>query len=244
MMHPKHTLLALALALVPLAALAGGETTPHPMIDFSRLKHAEPLEQTATPELEERRAAYATALAGTRRTDADAAALERELLAALLHYDAERIRLVDMIPCMIETYAVDAELGDDMLNFQKTMRGVIDELRHEATTLQRYKPYDFRIGMGYLALMSMLNEHEQLRARMQADQQDAGTMLGRHRAVLSARYAGVEEVRGRLEAAHRRTDLAEEIARIDAELRRRRSLAVRPRSRLRSRKPPARRGGA
>ena len=222
-MNPRHPLYVLGLALALHAPAQASGDTPHPMIDFTRLKQAEPLEQTDTSDLQSRRATYAQALADMQ-AGAGADALEHELLEALLFYDEERIRIVEMIPSMIEIYEVDAELEEDMLNFRRTMRGVIAELRHEATTLQRYKPYDFRVGMSYLSLMSILQQHEQLHERMRVDQQDASTLLGRHRQQLSARYRGVEDARGRLEREYRRADLRAEIDRIDRELQRRRTL--------------------
>ena len=217
----QHFACALALATAS-AAHAAGEPD-HPMIDFSRVEKQQPLEDIDTDRLILRRDSYEQALSsGPQGTGV--AELEQLLLEALLHYDTERIRIVELIPQMIELYEVDAELAEDMMNFRTTLLGVIEELRPEATTLQRYKPYDFRVGISYMSLMTTLQNYGELREQMLADQADESTLLGTHRQQLSLRYRGVEQARERLEQHYRQSDLEEQIARIDDELLRRQSL--------------------
>lgn len=216
------------LACLPLLAAALGaraEVEPeHPMIDFAALEApAEALDGLPTPELRSRRGTLAAALAAQEPAGA-AADLERALLDALLRYDDERVRIVELIPGMIERYGTDAELGEDLLNFRATLRGVIDELRPEVVSLQTYKPYDFRVGVSYMSLMATLQQYPEVRARMRADQADPATAVGAHQERLSQRYAGVERARDALERSHRQAGLRERIARIEAELRRRQAL--------------------
>ena len=194
------------------------------MIDFAALEApAEALDGLPTPELRSRRGTLAAALAAQEPAGA-AADLERALLDALLRYDDERVRIVELIPGMIERYGTDAELGEDLLNFRATLRGVIDELRPEVVSLQTYKPYDFRVGVSYMSLMATLQQYPEVRARMRADQADPATAVGAHQERLSQRYAGVERARDALERSHRQAGLRERIARIEAELRRRQAL--------------------
>ena len=214
--------LACAPLLAAAALAARAETEPaHPMIDFAALEApAEALDGLPTPELESRRGALAAALA-TLEPAGTVAELERGMLDALLRYDAERVRIVELIPVMIKRYGVDAELGEDLMNFRATLRGVIDELRPEVVSLQTYKPYDFRVGISYMSLMATLQQHPEVRARMRADQTDPATPVGAHQQRLSRRYAGVERVRAELERSHRRVRLQDRLARVEAELRRR-----------------------
>lgn len=222
MFRVRHLLAGCALCVcVPVHA--EGEP-PHPMIDFTRLEQSQSLEGLSTEELKISRATYAATLATITGDGGDASALEQQLLEALLHYDAERIRIVELIPQMIEHYAVDAELAEDMMNFRATLQGVIEELRPNATTLQRYKPYDFRVGVSYMSLMTTLQKHEALRKRMLSDYQDESTLLGQHQSTLRVRYEGVAAARSRLEASYQKSDLTAQIARIDAELIRRQEL--------------------
>ena len=218
-------LLACAPLLAAAALAARAETEPaHPMIDFAVLQAPlAALDGLPTPELESRRGALAAQLAAQEPAGA-AAALERALLEALLHYDDERVRIVELIPAMIERYGVDAELGEDLMNFRATLAGVIDELRPEVVSLQTYKPYDFRVGVSYMSLMATLQQHPEVRTRMRAEQADPATALGAHQQRLSRRYAGVESARAALERSHLQTRLRDRIARIEAELRRRQAL--------------------
>lgn len=194
------------------------------MIDFAALEApAEALDGLPTPELQSRRGTLAAALAAQEPAGA-AAELERALLAALLRYDDERVRIVELIPGMIERYGADAELGEDLMNFRATLRGVIDELRPEVVSLQTYKPYDFRVGVSYMSLMATLQQYPEVRARMRADQADPATAVGAHQEQLSQRYAGVERARDALERSHQQAGLRARIARIEAELRRRQAL--------------------
>ena len=218
-------LLACAPLLAAAALAARAETEPaHPMIDFAVLQAPlAALDGLPTPELESRRGTLAAQLAAQEPAGA-AAALERTLLEALLHYDDERVRIVELIPAMIERYGVDAELGEDLMNFRATLNGVIDELRPEVVSLQTYKPYDFRVGVSYMSLMATLQQHPEMRARMRADQADPATAVGAHQQRLSRRYADVERARAALERSHLQTRLRDRIARIEAELRRRQAL--------------------
>ena len=216
------------LACLPLLAAALGaraEVEPaHPMIDFAALEApAEALDGLPTPELESRRGTLAAALAAAAPAGT-AAELEQALLDALLRYDDERVRIVELIPAMIERYGADAELGEDMMNFRATLGGVIEELRPEVVSLQTYKPYDFRVGLSYMSLMATLRQHPEVQARMRADQADPATPVGAHQAQLAERYAGVERARAALERSHRQAGLRTQLARIEAELRRRQAL--------------------
>ena len=196
----------------------------HPMIDFAALDApAESLDGLSTPELKSRRGTLAAQLAAQAPTAA-AAELERALLDALLYYDDERVRIVELIPAMIERYDVGAELGEDMMNFRATLSGVIDELRPEVVSLQAYKPYDFRVGISYLSLMSALHKHPEVQAQMLADREDPATAVGAHQARLAERYAGVERARAELERSHKQHRLQDRVTRIEAELRRRQAL--------------------
>ena len=96
-------------------------------------------------------------------------------------YDSERIRIIDMIPKIIEHYEVEGTLREDLMNFRKypgqDHRGTC---ARKITTLQKYKPYDFRIGVSYAAMMTIMQRKEEvIRNRMLKDHKDPETMLGR-----------------------------------------------------------------
>ena len=201
-------------------APAWAESEPaHPMIDFRRLAPLESLQDLEVGELEARRAAYAAQL---DEDVAPTAQLESRLLAALLAYDDERVRIVELIPQLIELYELDAEFAEDLMNFRDTMARIVAELKPNVTSLQSYKPYDFRMGISFVALMTIMQEQQAVRTRMLSDQEDPDTLLGQYYRQTRSHYRAVEEARGRLEHGYRAEDLKAQIKRIDAELQRRR----------------------
>ncbi len=89
------------------------------------------------------------------------------------------------------------------------------------TSLQKYKPYDFRIGVSYAAMMTIMQKQQAVRDRMLHDQKDPETMLGQYSQRLQETYRAVEEVRQQLELGYQTETLKEQIDRIDFELKRR-----------------------
>ena len=210
------------LATLSLCAYAEGEP-PHPVVDIPRtaMPSTESLQDSTISELRTQRETYA------KQLDAASAAsteeLEERLLQALLVYDAERIQIIDMIPEMIEQYEVEGTLKEDLMNFRATLTKIVEELRPEVTSLQKYKPYDFRLGISYAAMMTIMQRKQDIRDRMLQDHEDPETMLGRHSQRLQQTYRAVREARERLELGYQTETLKEQIERIDTELRRRQS---------------------
>ena len=215
-------LAGLLLALLSLGAYAEGEP-PHPVVDIPRtaLPSPESLQGNTTGELRAQREIYAKQLDTASAVPAEE--LEEQLLQALLVYDDERIQIIDLIPRIIEQYEVEGTLRKDLMNFRATLIKIVEELRPEVTTLQKYKPYDFRLGVSYAAMMTILQRKQDVRDRMLRDHGDPGTMLGRHSQRLQQTYRAVQETRERLELAYQTETLKEQIDRIDTELRRRQS---------------------
>ena len=145
------------------------------------------------------------------------------MLQALLVYDDERIQIIDMIPKIIKQYEVEGTLREDLMNFRGALVKIVEELRPEVTTLQRYKPYDFRLGVSYAAMMTIMQRKQEVRDRMLQDHKNPETMLGRHSQRLKETYRLVQEARERLELRYQAETLKEQIDRIDTELRRRQS---------------------
>ncbi len=215
-------LLGALLAAAPFLANAEGEP-PHPVVDIPRasLPSAESLRDDTVSELRAQREAYAKQLGAASATSTEE--LEEQLLRALLVYDEERIQIIDMIPDIIERYEVEGTLREDLMSFRSTLIKIVEELRPEVTTLQRYKPYDFRLGVSYAAMMSIMQRKPDVRDRMLRDHEDPGTELGQHSQRLRETYRAVREARERLEASYQTEDIRERIDWIDAELRRRQS---------------------
>ena len=223
--RPRILWPGLALAALSFAAFdAKAEAEPpHPIVDVPRtaMPSAQSLRDVATGELLSQRETYARQL-----DDAAAIAteeLETQLLDALLVYDDERIRIIDLIPDIIDRYEVGQTLGDDLMNFRRTLSRIVEELRPEVTSLQKYKPYDFRIGFSYAAMMTIMRKEQAVRDRMLEDQGNPETLLGQHSQRLQQTYREVEKARARLELGYRTDSLREQIDRIDTELRRRQS---------------------
>ncbi len=209
-----------AVLWVGAGAPAFAESEPsHPMIDFRRLAPLESLQELELDELKARRAAYAAQL---DEAIAPTAELEGGLLAALLAYDDERVRIVELIPQLIELYELDAEFAEDLMNFRDTMSRIVAELKPNVTNLQSYKPYDFRMGVSFAALMTIMQKQQAVRERMLRDQEDPDTLLGQYYRQLRSHYQEVEEARGKLEQGYKAQDIKEQVERIDAELQRRR----------------------
>ncbi len=217
-----HSILpGILLATLPLYATAEGEP-PHPVVDIPRssLLSEEKLQETPTRELEAQRKVYAEQLGAIPVLSAEE--LEGELLRVLLVYDAERIQIIDIIPKMIEHYELQGTLREDLMNFRGALVRIVEELRPEVTSLQKYKPYDFRIGISYAAMMTIMQKQQAVRDRMLRDQKDPATMLGQHSQRLQEAYRAVEEARQQLERGYQTETLKEQIGRIDFELKRRR----------------------
>ena len=214
--------LCVLLAVVSFSAHAEGEP-PHPVVDIPRaaIPSLELLRSNTIGELHTQREIYLEQLEAASAIPAEE--LEERLLQALLVYDDERIRIIDLIPRMIEQYEVEGTLKEDLMSFRSTLVKIVEELRPEVTTLQKYKPYDFRLGVSYAAMMTIMQRKQEVRDRMLRDQEDPGTMLGQHSQRLRETYRAVEEARERLEASYRTETLRERIDRIDSELRRRQS---------------------
>ncbi len=214
------SLLGALLVAVPFLAYAESEP-PHPMVDIPRssLLSEEKLQGTTTSDLEVQREIYAEQLDAISTLPTEE--LESELLRVLLVYDAERIQIIDIIPKMIEQYEVEGTLREDLMNFRATLTKIVEELRPEVTSLQKYKPYDFRIGVSYAAMMTIMQKQQAVRDRMLHDQKDPETMLGQYSQRLQETYRAVEEVRQQLELGYQTETLKEQIDRIDFELKRR-----------------------
>jgi len=189
-----------SVAVLILVALSGhgapsfAESEPvHPMIDFPAMPSMGALDEWDTTKLKQHRAIYAAQVAedGT----VPPVEMEARLLEALLRYDDERVRIVELIPQFIELYNVGEELAEDMMNFRSTLAGIIEELRPNITTLQSYKPYDFRLGVSYMVMMNTMRENKDIRDRMQQDQEDPDTLLGGYTRDLRQHYQAVEQAR-------------------------------------------------
>jgi len=220
--HIHSILPGILLAALSLCAYAESEP-PHPVIDIPRtaMPSAEALEDNTISELRAQRESYAAQLDASSATSTEE--LEEQLLQALLVYDNERIQIIDMIPKMIEQYEVEGTLREDLMNFRATLTKIVEELRPEVTSLQRYKPYDFRLGVSYAAMMTIMQKKQDVRDRMLQDHKDPETMLGQHSQRLQQTYRAVQEARERLELGYQTETLKEQIDRIDTELRRRQS---------------------
>lgn len=210
------------LAILSLSVYAEAEP-PHPVVDIPRaaMPSAESLQGNTISELRAQRQTYAEQLDTASALSIEE--LEKQLLHALLVYDDERIQIIDLIPKIIEQYEVEGTLREDLMNFRRTLIKIVEELRPEVTTLQRYKPYDFRLGVSYAAMMTILQRKQEVRDRMLQDHEDPETMLGQHSQRLRKTYRAVEEARQQLELGYQTETLKEQIDRIDTELRRRQS---------------------
>lgn len=210
--------------LVTLSLYAYAESEPpHPVVDIPRtaMPSAESLQDNTISELRAQRETYAAQLDTASALSVEE--LEKQLLHALLVYDDERIQIIDLIPQIIKHYEVKGTLKEDLMNFRRTLTKIVEELRPEVTTLQRYKPYDFRLGVSYAAMMTIMQRKQVIRDRMLQDHEDPDTILGRHSQRLKETYRLVQEARERLELRHKAETLKEQIDRIDTELRRRQS---------------------
>ena len=218
-----HSILSgILLGALSLCVYAEAEP-PHPVVDIPRtaMPSEKSLQNNTISELRAQRETYAKQLDTASAIPTEE--LERQLLQALLVYDDERIQIIDLIPKIIEHYEVEGTLREDLMNFRATLIKIVEELRPEVTTLQKYKPYDFRLGVSYAAMMTIMQRKQDVRNRMLQDHADPGTMLGRHSQRLQTTYRDVEEARERLELGYRAETLKEQIDRIDTELRRRQS---------------------
>ena len=210
------------LAALSLCAHAESEP-PHPVVDIPRatMPSAELLQDSTISELRAQRETYTEQL--DTASDLSVEELEKQLLHALLIYDDERIQIIDLIPQIIKHYEVEGTLKEDLMNFRRTLIKIVEELRPEVTTLQSYKPYDFRLGVSYAAMMTIMQRKQLVRDRMLQDHKNPETILGRHSQRLKETYRLVQKARERLELRYRAETLKEQIDRIDTELRRRQS---------------------
>lgn len=116
------------------------------------------------------------------------------LLKALAAYDKQRIRIAEIMPQLIEQYAISTPLSTSLMAYAQTIHTIYEDYKDHLNSLDTYKSYDFRIGIAYTSMMAQLAEYKSIYQQMQKDMDDEKTLLGQYQAVLREHYGRIEEI--------------------------------------------------
>lgn len=146
---------------------------------------------------------------------------EAKMLEELLAHDLVRLSIVEVIPQLIEEYAIEGEFKNTLLGYRSTF---IDELmasRKDVASLGDYQAYDFRFAAVYMSMLFSFQDRPDFYQRLKADMLNERTSIGGYRKLLDDSYGGVQKARERMDTIHSAEDLEHVIAALNAELARR-----------------------
>lgn len=143
------------------------------------------------------------------------------LVAALAAYDEQRLKIAEIMPGLIEHYAIGEPLSSTLIRYTKTLLRIHDDYKNHLGNLGAYKSYDFRMGIAYASMMSQLENFKDVYRRMRADMEDEKTLIGGYQASLKQHYGRIEELikSEKMSEYYRLKQIEEELRRIDGEIR-------------------------
>ena len=156
------------------------------------------------------------------RNDAEAKELaEQHMLEQLMLHDDARLSITEVIPQLIEDYAIEGKFKDTLLGYRSTFTDEIVESRKNVENLQDYQSYDFRFTAVYMSMLFAFLEHPEFYDRLKKDMEDGNTAIGKYRKNLDSSYGGVAQAKKQMDMIHSTEDLQKVIDALDQELERR-----------------------
>lgn len=205
------------------AALADGSSHKIPGIDREPAAHQVPadLQNLPTEEITSIRTARQKDLEKLRNGADSKEVAEEYMLEQLLLHDSVRLKIIDVIPQIIEDYAIEGKFKETLMGYRSTFDENVSELRKGIKNLKDYQAYDFRFAAVYMSMLFAFQEHPEFYKRLKADMVDENTSIGDYRKRLDDSYGRVELAKAQMDAVHSAEDLENVIATLDEELARR-----------------------
>jgi hypothetical protein len=211
---------AIALLLISQLCTAGGETTKSPILDRVEVMHTAPenLEELSLEELRVEKVVRERDLSVIKEASDDPDVAKQKLLEVILEHDDKRLKIVEVIPQLIDTYQIKGEFRDALLGYNKTFDVDVRNARKDVHKLDDYKSYDFRFSAVYMSMMFKFNENPEFHKKMVADLQNPNSVIGKYRRELDESYAKVEHDKYLMQNVYSVDELERAIAIIDEEI--------------------------
>ena len=208
--------------LVAVSAFADGSSRKVPGIDHAEAyKVPENLQTMATAEVETLRSARQKDLEKLRNGANSKQIAEENMFEQLMAHDEVRLTITEVIPKLIEDYAIEGKFKKSLMGYRSTFAEEITQSRETVNSLQDYQSYDFRFTAVYMSMLFAFQEHPEFYEQLKTDMVDEETSIGGYRKRLDDSYGRVEQAREQMEVIHNADDLENVIVALDEELARR-----------------------
>ena len=189
-----YILLVLTIWILPPTADAL-QDSKHPIIDQGSEEYKAPLDLNALSlkQLLEYRKLYHQELQKLNKLITDKK--NPKLTEVLIAYDTSRLKIVEMIPKLIEAYSLDGSIKKDLLTYSNTFSDIRSTWQQiDKVSLSDYRAYDFRLGISYQSMLYFLSQNDALYQKIQKDMQNKNTVIGAYINELNTAYTKVEAV--------------------------------------------------
>ena len=146
---------------------------------------------------------------------------EQHMFEQLMAHDEVRLTIIDVIPQLIEEYAIEGKFKNTLMGYRSTFAEEITASRETVHGLQDYQSYDFRFTAVYMSMLFAFQEFPDFYQKLKTDMNDDNTSIGRYRKSLDESFVRVEQARQQMDVYHNADDLENVIAELDQELARR-----------------------
>ena len=146
---------------------------------------------------------------------------EQHMFEQLMSHDEVRLSITEVIPQLIEDYAIEGKFKDTLLGYRSTFAGEITDSRQNVESLQDYQSYDFRFTAVYMSMLFSFQEHPEFYNRLKEDMVNDNTAIGGYRNMLDTSYDRVAKAKEKMDVIHSSEDLEKVIHALDQELARR-----------------------
>ena len=214
----------LAITLMGSATVfADGSTHKIPGIDreVSAYKVPDNLRSMSTEEVASLRTQHQQDLEEMRNGIDSKEHAEQYMFEQLMSHDEVRLSITEVIPQLIEDYAIEGKFKDTLLGYRSTFTGEITNSRENVENLQDYQSYDFRFTAVYMSMLFAFQEHPEFYKRLKEDMVDDDTAIGGYRKMLDNSYGRVAKAKEKIDVIHSSENLEEVIHALDQELARR-----------------------
>ncbi len=220
----KLWLLSLLALFLMHQSIVAEQSEPHPIIDkpVPGYTRSEQLSEMTLEQLLKLRDEYATEMKTLNNIVTKTHKNDQYLIDKLLAYDRERMRIIEVIPVLIEDYDIQSPYSESLLRYAETFEKLDKQYKGKLKTLEDYRSYDFRLGMAYMSMMASLQEQADLYQSLHADMEDEDTAIGAYIKQLNIAYAEVEKASDDIGEFNTIRHLSRELERIEQELRSRR----------------------
>ena len=221
---PKLGLFSLLALLLMQQSTIAEQPQSHPIIDkpvpgYTRSEH---LSEMTLEQLLKLRDEYAAEIKTLSNIVTQTHKDDQYLIDKLIAYDRERLRIIEIIPVLIENYDIQLPFSESLLRYAKTFENLDKQYQGKLKTLDDYRSYDFRMGMAYMSMMASLQEQADLYQHLHADMKDENTAIGAYIKQLDVAYAEVEKASDDIGELNTIRHLNRELERIEQELNSRR----------------------